>query len=73
MNEVERNMHFICPVCGHADGLPPSVLIMRGNYGSLEHDTERAAVKLCGGCYDQLYAVIQNALPTGAIETEFAL
>jgi len=46
---------------------------MQGNYGSQEHDTERATVKLCGDCYDLLYTIIQNNLPTGAIETDFTL
>lgn len=64
---------FICPVCGQADGLPPSVLIMQGNYGSREHDTERATVNLCGGCFDRLYAVIRSNLPDEAIETEYIL
>ena len=68
-----RKTSFICPVCGGADGLPPSVLIMQGNYGSREHDTERATVNLCGGCFDRLYAIIQNNLPDRTIETEFTL
>lgn len=67
------NPNFVCPCCGRDTSLPPSVIIMQGNYGSAEHDTEKATVKLCGSCYDQLYTVIQNALPTGAIETEFSL
>lgn len=67
------NLNFVCPCCGRGTSLPPSVLVMQGNYGSAEHDTERATVKLCGSCYDQLYTMIRNALPTGAIETEFAL
>lgn len=70
---MERNMNFICPACGQADGLPPSVLIMQGNYGSREHDTERATIKLCGGCFDKLYAVIQSNLPEDAIEIDFFL
>ena len=67
------NPNFVCPCCGRDTPLPPSVLIMQGNYGSAVHDTEKATVRLCGSCYDQLYAVIQNALPAGAIETELAL
>ena len=66
------NFDFVCPCCGRDTDLPPSVIIMQGNYGA-EHDTERASVKLCGSCYDQLYTMIRNALPTGAIETEFTL
>ena len=68
----ERKPSFICPVCGRED-LTASVIVLHGYYGSAEHDTERATVKLCGGCYDQLYSMIQNALPAGAIETEFRL
>ena len=64
---------FICPVCGQADGLPPSVLIMQGNYGSREHDTERTTVNLCGGCFDRLYAVIRSNLPDKAIKVDFTL
>ena len=70
---MTRKPNFVCPCCGKGSELPPSVLIMQGNYGSAEHDTERATVKLCGSCYDQLYSMIQNALPAGAIETEFTL
>lgn len=68
-----QNDNFISPVCGRADGLPPSMLIMQGNYGSREHDTQRATVKLCGGCFDRLYAVVQDQLPTEAISIEFIL
>lgn len=68
-----RKTSFICPVCGQADGLPPSVLTMQGNYGSREHDTERATVNLCGSCFDRLYAVIRSNLPDRAIVTEFIL
>lgn len=68
-----RKHSFICPCCGEGSKLPPSVLIMQGNYGSTEHDTERATVKLCGTCYDQLYAVIRDALPAGSIEIKFVL
>ena len=68
-----RKHGFICPCCGEGNELPPSVLIIQGNYGSAEHDTERATVKLCGSCYDQLYSMIRNALPAGAIESEFTL
>lgn len=67
------NFNFVCPCCGRDTELPSSVLVLQGNYGSAEHDTERTTVKLCGGCYDQLYSMIQNALPAGAIETEFTL
>ena len=70
---MTRNLSFVCPCCGRGNALAPSVLIMQGNYGSAEHDTERATVKLCGSCYDQLYSMIQNALPAGAIEVEFSL
>ena len=70
---MTRKHDFVCPCCGKGSELPPSVLIMQGNYGSAEHDTERATVKLCGSCYDLLFATIQNALPAGAIETEFTL
>ena len=67
------NPNFVCPCCGRDTDLPPSVLIMQGNYGSAEHDTERATVKLCGSCYDWLYFMIQNTLSAGAIEVEFSL
>lgn len=70
---MERKLSFICPCCGNSSELPPSVLTLHGNYGSAEHDTERATVKLCGGCYDRLYAVIESNLPAGAIEVEFSL
>lgn len=70
---MQRNIGFVCPCCGRDDALPPSVLIIQGNYGSAEHDMERATIKLCGDCFDRLYAIIQSNLPTGAIETEFAL
>lgn len=70
---MARKHNFVCPCCGEGNELPPSVLIMQGNYGSAEHDTERATIKLCGSCYDLLYATIRNALPAGAIETEFTL
>ncbi len=73
MDTNMQNSNFVCPCCGRGNALPPSVLIMQGNFGSAEHDTERATVKLCGGCFDQLYSMIQNALPAGAIETEFTL
>ena len=52
---MTRKHNFVCPCCGWSSELPPSVLIMQGNYGSVEHDTERATVKLYGICYDQLY------------------
>ena len=67
------NFNFVCPCCGRDADLPPSVIIMQGNYGSAEHDTERATVKLCGTCYDRLYSMIRNMLPTEAIESEFTL
>ena len=67
------NLSFVCPCCGRDTGLPPSIVIAQGNYGSAEHDTERATIKLCGCCYDLLYAMIRNALPAGAIATEFTL
>lgn len=70
---MTRKQSFVCPCCGEDRDLPPSILTMQGNYGSREHDTERATVKLCGGCYDLLYAIIQTNLPAGAIETEFTL
>lgn len=70
---MTRKHNFICPCCGEGNEFPPSVLIMQGNYGSAEHNTERATVKLCGTCYDLLYATIRNALPAGIIITEFAL
>lgn len=68
----ERKPSFICPVCGRKD-LTASVIVLHGCYGSAEHDTERATIKLCGGCFDRLYSIIQRNLPTGAIETEFTL
>lgn len=67
------NLNFVCPCCGRDTNLPPSVIIAQGNYGSAEHDTERTTIRLCGSCYDLLYATIRNALPAGAIETEFTL
>ena len=67
------NPNFVCPCCGSDSNLPPSIIITQGNYGSAEHDTERATIKLCGSCYDLPYATIRNALPAGAIETEFTL
>lgn len=67
------NFNFVCPCCGRDTDLPPSVLTLHGNYGSREHDTEWATVKLCGDCFDRLYAIIQSNLPAGAIETEFTL
>ena len=70
---MTRKHDFVCPCCGKGSELPPSVLIMQGNYGSAEHDTERATIKLCGSCYDLVYSTIRNALPAGAIETEFTL
>jgi len=70
---MTRKQSFVCPRCGERSNLPPSILTMQGNYGSQEHDTERATVKLCGDCYDLLYTIIQSNLPTGAIETEFTL
>lgn len=68
-----RNISFICPGCREGSDLPPSVLTLQGNYGSQEHDTERATIKLCGGCFDKLYAVIQSNLPEDAIEIGFSL
>lgn len=70
---MTRKQSFVCPRCGERSVLPPSILTMQGNYGSREHDTERATVKLCGYCYDLLYTIIQSNLPTGTIETEFTL
>ena len=70
---MTRKHDFVCPCCGKGSELSPSVLIMQGNYGSAEHDTERTTIKLCGSCYDLLYATIRNALPVGAIEAEFTL
>lgn len=70
---MTRKQSFVCPCCGQCSELPPSVLTLHGNYGSTEHDTERATVKLCGDCFDRLYAIIQSNLPAGAIEIEFAL
>lgn len=67
-----QNRNFICPVCGQAV-LSASIIVLHGCYGSAEHDTERATVKLCGDCYDRLYAIIESNLPAGAIETEFTL
>lgn len=69
---MSRKQSFICPRCG-GGGLSPSLLTMHGNYGSREHDTERATVKLCGDCYDWLYTIIQSNLPIGAIEIDFSL
>lgn len=68
-----RNISFICPCCREGSDLLPSVLTLQGNYGSREHDTERATIKLCGGCFDKLYAVIQSNLPEDAIEIDFSL
>lgn len=70
---MQRNSIFVCPCCNRDSDLPPSVLTLQGNYGSQEHDTERATIKLCGSCYDLLYSTIRKALPAGAIETEFTL
>lgn len=70
---MTRKQSFVCPWCGKGSDLPPSILTMQGNYGSREHDTERATVKLCGDCFDRLYAIIQSNLPAGAIEIEFTL
>lgn len=67
------NYNFVCPCCGRDTDLPPSVLTLHGNYGSAEHDTERTTIKLCGDCFDRLYAIIQSNLPTRAIEIEFTL
>lgn len=67
------NYNFVCPCCSKDTDLPPSVITMQGNYGSAEHDTEQSTVKLCGSCYDQLYSMIRNALPAGAIESEFTI
>ena len=67
----ERKPSFICPVCGRED-LTASVIVLHGCYGS-QHDTERATVKLCGDCFDRLYAVIQSNLPGDTMETEFVL
>lgn len=68
-----RNEDFICPCCQQVTFFPPSILTMQGNYGSIQHDAERATVKLCGECFDRLYEIIQNKLPNEAIETEFIL
>lgn len=68
---MTRKHDFVCPCCGKGSELPPSVLIMQGNYGSAEHDTERATVKLCGICYDQLYKIIQNSLTNRNFEIVF--
>lgn len=68
-----RNEDFICSCCQQVMLFPPSILIMQGNYGSIQHDTERAIVKLCGECFDSLYEIIQSRLPAGAIEPEFIL
>jgi len=68
-----RNTSFICPCCREGSDLPPSVLTLQGNYGSREHDTERATINLCGGCFDKLYAIIQSNLPEDAIEIDFSL
>lgn len=68
----ERKPSFICPVCGRED-LTASVIVLHGCYGSAEHDTERATVKLCGSCFDRLFAIIQSNLPGDAMETEFVL
>lgn len=68
-----QNSSFVCPFCGEGSELPPSVVVLNGNYGSREHDTERATVKLCGDCFDRLFAVIQNIIPAEAIESEFTL
>ena len=70
---MTRKQSFVCPRCGERSDLPPSKLTMQGNYGSREHDTERATVKLCGDCYDLLYTIIQSNLPTEAIKTEITL
>lgn len=67
------NFNFVCPCCGRDTDLPPSVLTLHGNYGSAEHDAEQATIKLCGNCFDRLYAIIQSNFPAGAIETEFTL
>ena len=67
------NFNFVCPCCGRDTDLPPSELTLHGNYGRLEHDTERATVKLCGECFDRLYSIIQSNLLAGAIEIEFTL
>lgn len=67
------NFNFICPCCHRSSDLSPSVLTLQGNYGSQEHDTERATIKLCGGCYDRLYAIIQSNLPDEAIKVDFTL
>lgn len=73
MDTKTQNSNFVCPCCGRGNALPPSVLIMQGNYSSAEHDTERATIKLCGDCFDRLYVIIQSNLPTEAIEIEFTL
>lgn len=69
----ERNEDFICPCCQQVTFFPPSILTMHGNYGSVQHGTEYATVKLCGECFDSLYEIIQNKLPDEAIKTEFIL
>ena len=68
-----RNEDFICPCCQQVTFFPPSLLTMHGNYGSIQHDTERATVKLCGECFDSLYEIIRHRLPAGVIEIEFVL
>ena len=70
---MTRKLSFICPCCGDNNELAPSVLTLQGNYGSREHDTERATIKLCGGCFDKLYAIIQSNLPDEAIMVDFTL
>lgn len=64
------NLNFVCPCCGRGASLSPCIIITQGNYESTL-DTKLGAVKLCDSCYAQLYSAIQNALSTGALETEF--
>lgn len=48
------NADFICPVCKQESPCYASFVTLQAGYGSV-HDGEKAKVRVCGDCVDQLF------------------
>ena len=51
------NADFICPVCKQKSPCYASFVTLQAGYGSV-HDGEKAKVRVCGACMDNLYRTL---------------
>lgn len=51
------NADFICPVCKQESPCYASFVTLQAGYGSV-HDGEKAKVRVCGACMDNLYRTL---------------